>query len=95
MLLFLPGLICDSRMFAPQFGIIEDPATGSAAAAFAGVAREFEAPEDGMHAITIEQGFEMGRPSFIHLTMEIAGGRLIAGEIGGSAVIISQGTIDV
>jgi len=84
-----------ARMFAPQFGIIEDPATGSAAAAFAGVAREFEAPEDGMHAITIEQGFEMGRPSFIHLTMEIAGGRLIAGEIGGSAVIISQGTIDV
>jgi trans-2,3-dihydro-3-hydroxyanthranilate isomerase len=84
-----------ARMFAPQLGIIEDPATGSAAAAFAGVAQEFEAPEDGVHTITIEQGFEMGRPSLINLTMEIAGGKLTGGEIGGSAVIVSQGTIEV
>jgi trans-2,3-dihydro-3-hydroxyanthranilate isomerase len=84
-----------ARMFAPRLGIPEDPATGSAAAAFAGVAQEFETPEDGVHAITIEQGFEMGRPSLIHLTMEVAGGKLISGEIGGSAVIVSQGTIEV
>jgi trans-2,3-dihydro-3-hydroxyanthranilate isomerase len=84
-----------ARMFAPRFGIPEDPATGSAAAAFAGVAQEFETPEDGVHTITIEQGFEMGRPSLIHLTMEIADGKLISGEIGGSAVVVSQGTIDI
>ena len=84
-----------ARMFAPQLGILEDPATGSAAAAFAGVAQQFEAPEDGVHTITIEQGFEMGRPSLIHLTMDIAGGKLTAGEIGGSAVLVSQGTIDI
>jgi trans-2,3-dihydro-3-hydroxyanthranilate isomerase len=84
-----------ARMFAPRLGIPEDPATGSAAAAFAGVAQEFEAPEDGLHTVTIEQGFEMGRPSLIHLTMEIAGGKLFSGEIGGAAVIVSQGTIDV
>lgn len=84
-----------ARMFAPRFAIPEDPATGSAAAAFAGVAQEFEAPEDGVHTLTIEQGFEMGRPSLIHLTMEITGRKLISGEIGGSAVIVSQGTIDV
>jgi trans-2,3-dihydro-3-hydroxyanthranilate isomerase len=84
-----------ARMFAPRLGIPEDPATGSAAAAFAGVAHRFEAPEDGAHTITIEQGFEMGRPSLIHLTLEIAGGNLISGEIGGAAVIVSQGTIDV
>jgi trans-2,3-dihydro-3-hydroxyanthranilate isomerase len=82
-------------MFAPRLGIPEDPATGSAAAAFAGVAQAFEAPEDGVHTITIEQGFEMGRPSLIHLTMEIAGGNLVAGEIGGAAVIVSQGTLDL
>ena len=29
---------------------LEDPATGSAAAAFAGVAHAFEKPEDGEHA---------------------------------------------
>ena len=48
-----------------------------------------------MHTITIEQGFEMGRPSLIHLTMEIAGGNLVSGEIGGAAVIVSQGTLDL
>jgi trans-2,3-dihydro-3-hydroxyanthranilate isomerase len=90
-----PDNAVHARMFAPRFGIPEDPATGSAAAAFAGVAQEFETPEDGIHAITIEQGFEMGRPSLIHLTMEVAGGKLISGEIGGSAVIVSQGTIEV
>jgi trans-2,3-dihydro-3-hydroxyanthranilate isomerase len=84
-----------ARMFAPRLGIPEDPATGSAAAAFAGVAQAFEAPEDGVHTITIEQGFEMGRPSLIHLTMEIAGGNLVSGEIGGAAVIVSQGTLDL
>lgn len=90
-----PENMVHARMFAPRFGIPEDPATGSAAAAFAGVAQEFEAPEDGVHTITIEQGFEMGRPSLIDLTMDIAAGKLIAGEIGGSSVIVSQGTIDV
>jgi trans-2,3-dihydro-3-hydroxyanthranilate isomerase len=84
-----------ARMFAPQFGIIEDPATGSAAAPFAGVAKEFEEPEDGVHTITIEQGFEMSRPSLIHLTMDISRGKLTAGEIGGSAIIVAQGTIEI
>jgi predicted PhzF superfamily epimerase YddE/YHI9 len=37
----------------------------------------------------------MGRPSLIHLTMEVSGGKLVLGEIGGAAVIVSQGTIDV
>jgi trans-2,3-dihydro-3-hydroxyanthranilate isomerase len=90
-----PENMVHARMFAPRFGIPEDPATGSAAAAFAGVAQEFETPEDGAHTITIEQGFEMGRPSLIHLTMDIAGGKLISGEIGGSAVVVSQGTLDI
>lgn len=54
-----------ARMFAPLRGIAEDPATGSAAAAFAGVAVAYEKPEDGEHTLVIEQGFEMGRPSQI------------------------------
>ena len=59
------------------------------------MAQEFEAPEDGVHTITIEQGFEMGRPSLIHLTMDIAAGALTSGEIGGSAIIVAQGTIEI
>ena len=36
-----------ARMFAPDHGVAEDPATGSAAAAFAGVVQHFDAPTDG------------------------------------------------
>jgi trans-2,3-dihydro-3-hydroxyanthranilate isomerase len=83
-----------ARMFAPGSGIMEDPATGSAAAAFAGVAALFEQPEDGDHLVVIEQGFEMARPSIMHLRIQIDGGALVGASLGGSAVLVSQGTIE-
>jgi trans-2,3-dihydro-3-hydroxyanthranilate isomerase len=87
-----PGHHFHARMFAPGMGVPEDPATGSAAAAFAGVlARRLS---DGSHAITIEQGYEMGRPSLIRLAAEVAGGRLVSASIGGDAVIVTEGTIE-
>ena len=87
-----PGHHFHARMFAPGMGVPEDPATGSAAAAFAGVlARRLS---DGTHALTIEQGYEMGRPSLIRLTAEVAAGRLVSASIGGNAVIVTEGTIE-
>ena len=83
-----------ARMFAPGLGVSEDPATGSAAAAFAGLAALFEQPEDGDHLLVIEQGFEMGRPSIIHLRLQIEGGALVGASVGGSAVMVAQGTIE-
>jgi trans-2,3-dihydro-3-hydroxyanthranilate isomerase len=84
-----------ARMFAAGWGVYEDPATGSAAAAFAGVMMAFEKPRDGEHVVTIEQGVEMGRPSFISVGLEVADGVLRSATIGGSAVIVSEGTIDL
>ena len=84
-----------ARLFAPRMGIVEDPATGSAAAAFAAIIRKFDAPPDGMHRWVIEQGFEMGRPSLIALSMEVARGKLEAVRIGGHAVRVSAGVIEV
>jgi trans-2,3-dihydro-3-hydroxyanthranilate isomerase len=85
-----------ARMFAPgSMGIPEDPATGSAAAAFAAVIRKFDTPRDGHYAANIEQGFEMGRPSSIALTLEIERGTLHAVRIGGNAVRVSEGTMAV
>lgn len=84
-----------ARMFAPGLGLAEDPATGSAAAAFAGVILAFEKPADGRHAFVIEQGFEMGRPSLITLDVKIEKGALTSASIGGSAVIIGEGFIDL
>jgi trans-2,3-dihydro-3-hydroxyanthranilate isomerase len=87
-----PGRNFHARMFAPAMGVPEDPATGSAAAAFAGVlARRLS---DGTHTVVIEQGYEMGRPSLIHLTAEVAAGRLVSASVGGDAVIVTEGTIE-
>lgn len=84
-----------ARMFAPGFGVAEDPATGSAVAALAGVIMAFDPPGDGSHGYTIEQGYEMGRPSLITLGLEVVAGQLVEASIGGCAVIVQQGTIDL
>ncbi len=89
------GSTWHARMFGAGWGILEDPATGSAVAAFAGALMHHERPEDGEHMVVIEQGVEMGRPSFISLGLVVEGGVLRSATIGGSAVIVSQGTIDL
>lgn len=88
-----PARHVHARMFAPSLGIAEDPATGSAVAAFAGVCMTFEAPDDGEHIVIVEQGFAMGRPSVINLTMGVERGRLASASIGGAAVIVMEGAI--
>jgi trans-2,3-dihydro-3-hydroxyanthranilate isomerase len=88
-----PAAHVRARMFAPKLGVSEDPATGSAAAAFAGPAVLFERPEDGRHQLIIEQGYEMGRPSEIVLDLDVVGGLLRGASIGGAAVMVSEGTI--
>ena len=80
-------------MFAPGLGVLEDPATGSAAAAFAGPLSA-AGPGDGQHAYTIEQGYEMGRPSLLNLTLSIRGGSLAGAVVGGDAVLVSEGAIE-
>lgn len=80
-----------ARMLEPA--ITEDPATGSAAAAFAGVVMAFDRPGDGSHAIRIEQGFEMGRPSLIELGLEVGAGELVSATVGGAAVVVAEGTL--
>lgn len=82
-----------ARMYCPGMGIGEDPATGSAVASFAGTLMRFERPADGEHALLIEQGFEMGRPSLIELGLSVAGGALKSATIAGKAVLIAEGTL--
>ena len=82
-----------ARMFGLGVGVREDPATGSAAAAFAGVLAAFEGLAAGSHRVVIEQGYEMKRPSLITLSVEMAEGRLAAASLGGSAVQVAAGTL--
>lgn len=87
------GAAFHARMFAPQLGVPEDPATGSAAVCFASVVHDFDGLPDGAHRRVIEQGHEMGRPSAIVLTLVVSGGRLETVRIGGSAVRVIDGTV--
>ncbi len=82
-----------ARMFAGHIGIVEDPATGSAVASFAGAIMRFDQPRDGAWPYAIEQGVEMGRPSLIRLELEVKGGKLSGARIGGHAVKVSEGTL--
>jgi len=84
-----------ARMFAPDAGIPEDPATGSAVASLAGALIKYDDLRDGLHTCRIEQGIEMGRPSLIILEIEIRDGRFVGGRIGGHAAEFARGTIDV
>jgi trans-2,3-dihydro-3-hydroxyanthranilate isomerase len=88
-----PGRHFRARMFAPGLGVAEDPATGSAAAAFAGALMQCEPLGDGEHSFVIEQGYEMGRPSEIDLQLVIRAGALASVEIGGGAVVVGEGTL--
>lgn len=73
--------------------LVEDPATGSAVAAFAGAVMQFERPGDGQHTFVIEQGYAIGRPSRIVLGMDVWKGRLEGASIGGEAIVVSEGRI--
>jgi len=82
------------RMFAPGLGVAEDPATGSAAASFAGwLAEQLPQPRDGTLAVRLEQGIEMGRPAELHVEFERRAGRITAVRVGGAAVLVAEGTL--
>ena len=87
-----PAHTYHARMFAPAMGIVEDPATGSAVAAFAGVLAAGRS--DGRHDVVIEQGYEMGRPSLLYLSIKVRGGALESATVGGDAILVSEGVIE-
>ena len=80
-----------SRMFAPAIGIPEDPATGAAACAAAGLLASI-AP-DGEAAWRLEQGVEMGRPSVLALGATVRSGLAEQARLGGAAVLVGSGEL--
>lgn len=81
------------RMFAPALNIPEDPATGSAATAFAAYLANKETVTDGNWQWEIEQGIEMGRASKIMAIAEKKGGQISKITVGGECVIITEGML--
>lgn len=84
-----------ARMYDPGGGIPEDPATGSATALLAAQLLKAEKLKDGAHRWQLEQGYEMGRPSDLRLEADVESGKLKAVRVGGSAVRMMSGELEL
>lgn len=89
-----PDATLYSRMFAPMFGIAEDPATGGASgplgayALATGIVTAAEAPR-----LISLQGAAMGRPSYIHIGVTGTRDRIDSVRIGGTSRFVAEGVL--
>ena len=84
-----------ARMFAPLDNVPEDPATGSASGALGGLLALLRAEPDLDFAMTIQQGYEMGRPSRIEVSVAKRGGEVVQVKVSGHCVAVMAGTIEI
>lgn len=86
-------LSTDSRMFCPALGIPEDPVSGNAHAMLAAYLWDLGQFGKTGAAFVGHQGRQMKRPGRVSVKLEVHQGSLVAAHIGGSAVIVSEGTL--
>ena len=88
---------CDirARVFAPRMGVPEDPATGSANCALAGLLSHYAERSQGVFDWRIVQGVELGRPSLLEARAEKRAGVVTDTWIGGACVLVGEGWIEV
>jgi trans-2,3-dihydro-3-hydroxyanthranilate isomerase len=89
-----PEVDLRARMFAPLHGVPEDPATGSANLALAGLLAARTGEVSGTLAWRIAQGIEMGRPSRLDTTAVKRGDEIAMLRIGGRSVLVCEGWIE-
>ena len=83
-----------SRMFAPGFGILEDPASGAASGPLGCyLVHHGIVPEALAGKIVSNQGVRMGRPSQIHIGVGLEGKEIVEVKVGGKAVVLGEGTL--
>jgi trans-2,3-dihydro-3-hydroxyanthranilate isomerase len=87
---------CYSRMFAPAFGIIEDPATGSASGPLGCylVQHGVVAPGAASSMLNL-QGVAMGRRSRLHISIDGGPSAITCVRVGGEAVLVGRGELYV
>ncbi len=81
-----------TRAFCDYYGIVEDPATGSANSCFAAYLVKHRYFGTDPIDIRVEQGYEIGRPSLIYLKAQDRSGTIHV-EVGGKVVLIAQGRL--
>jgi trans-2,3-dihydro-3-hydroxyanthranilate isomerase len=81
-------------MFAPTFGMVEDPATGSASGALGCyLVRHRLVTVDDARSMVSLQGVAMGRPSRIHIAIDSRGDEIVSVKVGGTAVLVGRGEL--
>ena len=89
-----PEAIVHCRMFAPSYGIPEDPASGSASGALGAYLVKHRAVQvEPVTRILTEQGLEIHRPGSILVEIESRGLSIEAVRVGGVAVVVGEGRI--
>jgi len=85
--------------FFVGMNIGEDPATGSAAGPLGGYLVYHDAagvdPVDGVYRFVIEQGDFMNRPSRIGLEVKGKAGKIEEVRVGGTAVVVARGELEI
>lgn len=84
-----------ARFFTSVIGISEEPATGCAGVGLASILAGADSRPFSSTNWRIEQGSELGRPSNLDLEVERRFGSLSRIQIGGAAVYVGQGVIDI
>lgn len=91
-----PEAMVHCRMFAPHFGIPEDPASGAAFGSLAAyLVKHRLARCDESLAFIGEQGLEMGRPSRLFVEATIVNGRAADIRVGGHCVLVGRGQVQL
>lgn len=80
----------NARMFAPGVGVTEDPATGSANGCLASYLVKHRYFGRANVRVRVEQGYEMGRPSLLHLRAEERSGEIEV-NVGGRVAMVAKG----
>jgi trans-2,3-dihydro-3-hydroxyanthranilate isomerase len=83
-----------ARMFAPAFGVPEDPATGSATGPLYRYLATYGALPKKEEFVN-EQGVAMGRRSVLYVRLTWNGESLDVIEVGGNAVFVGEGTLRI
>jgi trans-2,3-dihydro-3-hydroxyanthranilate isomerase len=90
------GATVYSRMFAPGLGVAEDPATGSASGPLGCyLVKHGVVPPEQSGSILSFQGVKMGRPSRVHIAIGLDGGDITRVQVGGEAVLVGEGYVEV
>jgi trans-2,3-dihydro-3-hydroxyanthranilate isomerase len=85
-----------TRMFAPELGIYEDPATGSASGPLGSylLHHGVVSPAEARMMLNL-QGNKLGRPSWLHISIDSANGAVTRVRVGGTSVFVAEGSFEV